>query len=39
VALRGAQTDGVAFALLMAGGAACAIVAALAAGRTAPISR
>jgi MFS family permease len=36
VALRGAQTDGVAFALLMAGGAACAFAAALAAGRTAP---
>jgi hypothetical protein len=36
VALRGAQTDGVAFALLMAGGAACALGAALAAGRTGP---
>ena len=35
VALRGAQTDGTAFALLMAGGAACAFVATLAAGRTA----
>ena len=34
VALRGAETDGVAFGLLMAGGAACALVAALAAGRT-----
>ena len=34
VALRGAQTDGPAFALLMAGGAACAFVAAAAAGRT-----
>ncbi len=40
VALRGAQTDGVAFALLMAGGAACALIAALAARRTAsPTSR
>lgn len=36
VALRGAQTDGVAFALLMAGGAACALVAAAAAARTGP---
>jgi MFS family permease len=36
VALRGAETDGVAFALLMAGGAACAAVASLAARRTAP---
>ncbi len=36
VALRGAQTDGLAFALLMAGGAACALGAALAAGRTGP---
>jgi MFS family permease len=35
VALRGAETDGLAFGLLMAGGAACALVAALAAGRTA----
>ena len=35
VALRGAETDGVAFGLLMAGGAACAFAAALAAGRTA----
>jgi MFS family permease len=34
VALRGAQTDGPAFAALMAGGAACAFVAAAAAGRT-----
>lgn len=38
VALRGAQTDGPAFALLMAGGATCALVAALAAGRTATAS-
>jgi hypothetical protein len=38
VALRGAQTDGVAFAFLMAGGAACALAAALAAGRSAPAS-
>ena len=36
VALRGAQTDGPAFAALMAGGAACAFAAALAAGRTGP---
>lgn len=36
VALRGAQTDGPAFAALMAGGAACALAAALAAGRTGP---
>ncbi|MFL6176987.1 MAG: MFS transporter [Ornithinibacter sp.] len=36
VAVRGARTDGVAFALLMAGGAACAILAALAASRTGP---
>ena len=36
VAVRGAATDGVAFALLMAGGAALAFVAALAAGRTGP---
>ena len=34
VALRGAETDGGAFAALMAGGAACALLAALAAGRT-----
>ena len=34
VALRGAQTDGPAFAALMAGGAACAILAAAAAART-----
>jgi MFS family permease len=34
VAVRGAATDGVTFALLMAGGAALALVAALAAGRT-----
>ena len=34
VALGGAETDGPAFALLMAGGAACAFVAAAAAGRT-----
>ena len=36
VALRGAQTDGPAFAALMAGGAACAVVAAAAASRTGP---
>ena len=36
VALRGAQTDGPAFAALMAGGAACAFVAAAAASRTGP---
>ena len=36
VAVRGAETDGVAFALLMAGGAALALAAALAAGRTGP---
>ena len=35
VALRGAETDGLAFGLLMVGGAACAFVAALASGRTA----
>ena len=39
VALRGAETDGVAFALVMAGGAGCAAVAALAARRTAPALR
>lgn len=36
VALRGAETGGLAFAFLMAGGAAAALVAALAAGRTSP---
>lgn len=36
VAIRGAGTGGGAFALLMAGGAALALVAALAAGRTGP---
>src|SRR6478609_10048372 len=36
VALRGAQTDGVAFAALMAAGAACAFLAAAAAARTGP---
>jgi len=36
VALRGAQTDGVAFASLMAFGAACAFLAALSAARTDP---
>ena len=36
VALRGAQTDGVAFAALMSAGAACAFVAAAAAARTGP---
>jgi MFS family permease len=36
VALRGADTDGPAFAALMAGGAACAFVAAAAASRTGP---
>jgi predicted MFS family arabinose efflux permease len=37
VAVRGAETDGVAFALLMAGGAVLALAAALAAGRTGPV--
>ncbi|HYN65937.1 MAG TPA: MFS transporter [Ornithinibacter sp.] len=38
VALQGARTDGTSFGLLMAGGAACALVAALAAHRTAVTS-